>query len=194
MVFELLMADQPKREDAHDPDFDILAGPTGMEVGLAASPARAARVRPQPSGHGGQSRCLHPLQSLRPRLPRSAGQRRHRHGVSRTARQDRVRLRRSDGRLDLRRLRRMRAGLPDRRADADDARRCAARAARRPDRKVDSVCPYCGVGCQLTYNINDDKSALRSMGRRAGQREPALRQGPLRLRLCAPTRNGSPSR
>ncbi|MEN3296165.1 MAG: formate dehydrogenase major subunit, partial [Burkholderiales bacterium] len=22
-----------------------------------------------------------------------------------------------------------------------------------PDKKVDSVCPYCGVGCQLTYNI-----------------------------------------
>jgi formate dehydrogenase major subunit len=26
-----------------------------------------------------------------------------------------------------------------------------------PDRKVDSVCPYCGVGCQLTYNVKDDK-------------------------------------
>lgn len=26
-----------------------------------------------------------------------------------------------------------------------------------PDRKVDSVCPYCGVGCQLTYNIKDNK-------------------------------------
>jgi formate dehydrogenase major subunit len=26
-----------------------------------------------------------------------------------------------------------------------------------PDRHVDSVCPYCGVGCQLTYNIKDDK-------------------------------------
>lgn len=25
------------------------------------------------------------------------------------------------------------------------------------DRKVDSVCPFCGVGCQLTYNIRDDK-------------------------------------
>jgi formate dehydrogenase major subunit len=25
------------------------------------------------------------------------------------------------------------------------------------DRKVDSVCPYCGVGCQLTFNIKDDK-------------------------------------
>jgi len=27
----------------------------------------------------------------------------------------------------------------------------------KPDRHVDSVCPYCGVGCQITYNIRDDK-------------------------------------
>jgi len=25
------------------------------------------------------------------------------------------------------------------------------------DRKVDSICPFCGVGCQLTYNISNDK-------------------------------------
>src|SRR5438105_1538538 len=25
------------------------------------------------------------------------------------------------------------------------------------DRTVESVCPYCGVGCQLTYHIRDDK-------------------------------------
>ena len=25
------------------------------------------------------------------------------------------------------------------------------------DRTVESVCPYCGVGCQLTYHIKDDK-------------------------------------
>ena len=25
-----------------------------------------------------------------------------------------------------------------------------------PDRKVESVCPYCGVGCQLVYEIKDD--------------------------------------
>jgi len=25
------------------------------------------------------------------------------------------------------------------------------------DRAVDSVCPYCGVGCQITYHIKDDK-------------------------------------
>ncbi len=27
----------------------------------------------------------------------------------------------------------------------------------KPDRKVDSLCPYCGVGCQLTYNIKNEK-------------------------------------
>jgi formate dehydrogenase major subunit len=27
----------------------------------------------------------------------------------------------------------------------------------KPDRTVDSVCPYCGVGCQLTYQIKNDK-------------------------------------
>ena len=26
-----------------------------------------------------------------------------------------------------------------------------------PDKQVDSVCPYCGVGCQLTFNIKDNK-------------------------------------
>ncbi len=26
-----------------------------------------------------------------------------------------------------------------------------------PDKKVDSVCPYCGVGCLLTFNVKDNK-------------------------------------
>jgi len=26
-----------------------------------------------------------------------------------------------------------------------------------PDKKVDSLCPYCGVGCQLTFNVKDNK-------------------------------------
>jgi formate dehydrogenase major subunit len=30
-------------------------------------------------------------------------------------------------------------------------------AANAPEREVDSVCPYCGVGCQLTYQIKDDR-------------------------------------
>ena len=32
------------------------------------------------------------------------------------------------------------------------------------DRTVDSICPYCGVGCQLTYHIKDDR-LLRVEGR-----------------------------
>ena len=27
----------------------------------------------------------------------------------------------------------------------------------KPDKQVSSVCPYCGVGCQLTYNVKDNK-------------------------------------
>ncbi|MGZ8320149.1 MAG: 2Fe-2S iron-sulfur cluster-binding protein, partial [Telluria sp.] len=26
-----------------------------------------------------------------------------------------------------------------------------------PEKQVDSVCPYCGVGCQLTFNVKDNK-------------------------------------
>ena len=44
-------------------------------------------------------------------------------------REDRVRLRRSDGPVHLRRLRRMRAGLPDRRADAGGLSRCSMKRA-----------------------------------------------------------------
>ena len=49
-----------------------------------------------------------------------------------------------------------------------------------PDKQVDSVCPYCGVGCQLTYNVKDNK-ILYVEGR----------QGPANLgRLCVKGRYG----
>ena len=124
MVFELLIADQPDRStQAHDPASKFWNWADRIEIASSRLPARekAARAGPQPYRDGGQSRCLHPVQSVRPRLPRSAGQRRDRHGGTRPQRKDRVRFRRSDGPVDLRRLRRMRAGLPDRRADALDA-------------------------------------------------------------------------
>src|SRR6516164_6472713 len=49
-----------------------------------------------------------------------------------------------------------------------------------PDREVHSVCPYCGVGCQLTYHIKDDK--LLYVGGRNG---PANQN-----RLCVKGRFG----
>src|SRR5271170_7745218 len=49
-----------------------------------------------------------------------------------------------------------------------------------PDREVNSVCPYCGVGCQLTYHIKDDKLLYVS-----GKDGPANQQ-----RLCVKGRFG----
>jgi formate dehydrogenase major subunit len=49
-----------------------------------------------------------------------------------------------------------------------------------PDRSVESVCPYCGVGCQLTYHVKDDKIAYVEG-----------RDGPANLgRLCVKGRYG----
>ncbi|HZD25203.1 MAG TPA: molybdopterin-dependent oxidoreductase, partial [Alphaproteobacteria bacterium] len=49
-----------------------------------------------------------------------------------------------------------------------------------PDREVDSVCPYCGVGCQLTYKVKDDRIV-----------EVEGRAGPANLgRLCVKGRFG----
>ena len=55
----------------------------------------------------------------------------------------------------------MRAGLPDRRADAEAIVDEAGVDATPTGRSVDSrfVCPYCGVGCQITYHVKDDKIA-----------------------------------
>ncbi len=49
-----------------------------------------------------------------------------------------------------------------------------------PDRQVDSVCPYCGVGCQLTFSVKDEKIVAVS-----GRQGPA-NQG----RLCVKGRYG----
>ncbi|MGD9510521.1 MAG: formate dehydrogenase subunit alpha [Geminicoccaceae bacterium] len=40
--------------------------------------------------------------------------------------------------------------------------RASGRGSRAADREVDSVCPFCGVGCQITYHIRDDKIAFVS--------------------------------
>jgi hypothetical protein len=152
-----------------------------------ASASRASRRRPQPvaadlprTRRSRQSRRLHPVHALPARLPRRAGQRRDRPGRAGRAGEDRVRHGRRDGRVELRGLRRMRAGLPDRRAGPASGAALAA-----PDHSVDSVCPYCGVGCQLTYHVKDDH-IVRRRPRRPGQPGPAVREGPLRLRLRAP--------
>jgi formate dehydrogenase major subunit len=50
----------------------------------------------------------------------------------------------------------------------------------KPDKEVHSVCPYCGVGCQLTYSIKDNKILYVN-----GRDGPANRE-----RLCVKGRYG----
>ena len=64
--------------------------------------------------------------------------------------------------------------MPANLLDADGVKRVAA------DRTVDSVCPYCGVGCQITYHVKGDR-ILHVTGR----------DGPAnRNRLCVKGRFG----
>ena len=55
---------------------------------------------------------------------------------------------------------------------------------REVDREVHSVCPYCGVGCQISYQIKDNTIAFVQGRERLLQRESPVRQRPVRLRLC----------
>ena len=131
MVMELLVADQPARATSHDPTSSFWNWAERDRRHRKPLPGRRALgARPQPSRDARQPRRLHPVQSVRPRLPRGAGQRRDRHGLPQRRRQAGVRLRRPDGRVHLRRLRRVRAGLPDRRADAGRLPRTTTSSAR----------------------------------------------------------------
>ena len=69
------------------------------------------------------------------------------------------RARRAAARVGVRLLRQLRRRLPDRRADGEERVRPAG-GRRRGDEEeqteVDTVCPYCGVGCNLTLHVQDD--------------------------------------
>ena len=140
MVFELLLADQPERETSHDQasKFWNWVEAMGVDDHAPLSQGRAPRRRRDALGHRRQPRCLHQLRPVRARLPRGAGQRRDRHGLSRPRLQGGVRLRPGHGQLDLRRLRRVRAGVPDRRADGEEPAR-HGRQARRTSRRSRST-------------------------------------------------------
>jgi ferredoxin len=102
--------------------------------------------------------------------------------VSRRPGEDRVRHGRYDGRLDLRRLRRVRASVPDRRADA--GAQCGAGRARQERR---FGLPVLRGRLPADLPRPGQQNRLRRRARRPGQPRPAVRQGALRLRLCAPS-------
>jgi formate dehydrogenase major subunit len=158
MVMELLVTDQPARATSHDPTskFWGWAEKTGSRRAAFPAAERWATDASHP-GHAGQPRCLHPVRAVRARLPRGAGQRRDRHGLPQCRRQAGLRLRRPDGRVHLRvcgecvQACPTGALMPAAYLDDNQVRTVY------PERKVDSLCPYCGVGCQVTYNVVDEK-------------------------------------
>ena len=104
LVVEMLAADVPAR--VYKPESELEKWKQWLGIG---KPRFEARAQPAAdlvaSGDGGQSRRLHPVHALRARVPRRAGQRRDRLRLSRRPLADRVRPWRSDGRIDMRRVR-----------------------------------------------------------------------------------------
>ena len=152
------------------------------------APGRQAQVRSAPPAEGrslalgdrGQPRRLHPVHALCQSLPRGTGQRRHRLRLARRALEDRVRLRRPDGRVHLRRLRRVRAGLSHRRPHA------GARGREDPggqDRRLGLPVLRCRVPPHLQRQGQQDPVGAGT--RRAREFEPPVRERALRIRLRA---------
>ena len=69
---------------------------------------------------------------------------------------------------------------PETQAPADSPADSPAVYRNHPDRQTDSLCPFCGVGCQVTYHLRDDKIVKAE-----GKNGPANRQ-----RLCVKGRFG----
>jgi formate dehydrogenase major subunit len=157
LVLELLQADLPAaaltRHNEVDPGRAAGRGPPRF---ARAQPAVAADPRTRPSRQPGR---LHPVHPLPARLPRRTGQRRDRPGRAGALARIVFDMDDAMGASPAWPAANVCRPAPRARWHRRAARRCSV-----PDRSVDSVCPYCGVGCQLTYHVKDDR-ILRVEGR-----------------------------
>src|SRR6266705_1947501 len=158
MVVELLMADQPARDKAHDPESEFWKTATRLEVAASRFPRRAAPQpdRSHPAMAVNLDACIHCNLCVRAcrevqvnDVIGMAGRGHHAKivfdfddpmGASTCVACGECVQACPTGAL-------MPATL------VDERNVFTAKA----DRSVDSVCPYCGVGCQRTYHIKDDK-------------------------------------
>ena len=156
MVIELLMADQPKMKDAHDTESDFIKWTKAMNVKTSRFP-RAKRPKPDVS-HSAMAvnldACIHC--NLCVRACREV-QVNDVIGMASRGHDSKIVFDFDDPMGDSTCV-----------ACGECVQACptgallpatvAAPEGTIPsDRPVHSLCPYCGVGCQLTYNIKDDK-------------------------------------
>ena len=189
MVMELLLADQPERDGRAPSRLQALAvggsdGRAQLALSRSARPPAPDRSHPAMAVH--LDACIHCNLCVRAcrevQVNDVIGM-----AYRNARRQDRVRHGRPDGGQHLRRLRRVRAGLPHRRADAVlDDRRGGRRPSRgRPAGRERLPVLRRRLPDHLPHQGRPDP--LRDRAQRPGQREPAVRQGPLRLRLRRPS-------
>ncbi|MBK3736105.1 formate dehydrogenase subunit alpha [Azospirillum brasilense] len=160
MVIEMLVADQPKREEAHDPDSKFWRWADRLEVSDSRFPSRDCAPKPDFS-HPAMAvqldaciqcnLCVRACREVQVNDVIGMALRGHKEtivfdfadpmGDSTCVACGECVQACPTGAL-----------MPKTQVDMNSGVFAAA-----PDRQVDSVCPYCGVGCQLTYNIKDEK-------------------------------------
>ena len=163
MVMELLLADQPARESSHDPESELWHWAGKMGQTSSRFPPRQVHKTPAPDlSHPAMAvnldACIHC--GLCVRACREAqvndviGMAYRGHGAKVVFDfDDPMGASTCVACGECVQACPTGALMPANLLDARGARTVYA------DRQVESVCPYCGVGCQITYNIKDDKIA-----------------------------------
>ena len=181
MVMELLVADQPSRDTAHDPDSELWRYAETQDVDAARFPAKSSPApdRSHPAIAVNMDACIQC--NLCVRACREvqvndviglAGRGADAHIVFDFG--DDMGASTCVGCGECVQACPTGALMP--KTLLDDSQALAIT----PDRQVDSVCPYCGVGCQLPFSVKDDKIVSVSG-----------RQGPANAgRLCVKGRYG----
>ena len=175
MVMELLLADQPARAAAHDPDSELWRQADEMDVGASRFPARAPP--PADSSHPAMAvnldACIHCTRCVRACREVQVNDV---IGMAGRGARSRIVFDMADPMGDSTCV-----------ACGECVQACptgallpARDAAAPAERKVASLCPWCGVGCQVNYHVRGDR-IVRAEGR----------DGPAnRSRLCVKGRFG----
>ena len=189
MVAELLITDQPDQAHAHDPDSELWKIAKRQKIEPGRFPKREPIKVPQPDrSHVAMAvnldaciQCNLCVRACREVQVNDVI------GMAGRGHLEKIVFDFDDpmGALDLRRLRRVRAGLPDRRADAVDHGRREQRLQRQARPRGRQRLPV--LRRRLPAHLPDQgrQDRRRHRQERSGEREPALREGPLRLRLRA---------
>jgi formate dehydrogenase major subunit len=158
MVAELLLADQPPRDVAHDPESELWKIVTRQKLEAGRFPRRAAPEpdRSHPAMAVNLDACIHCNLCVRACREVQVNDVIGMAGRGHTAKivfdfNDPMGASTCVACGECVQACPTGALMPSSLVDAANVR------TEFPDREVHSVCPYCGVGCQLTYHIKDDK-------------------------------------